>query len=61
MVSPLRSAFNKYIAQTSPEPDGFEVSHGKGIYFRIEVMIHDCIKVWQFHPWASHPKLFRIT
>ena len=32
MVSPLRSAFNHHVAQTSPEPDGFEVSHGQGIY-----------------------------
>lgn len=27
-----RSDFLRYVAQTSPEPDGFEVNHGKGIY-----------------------------
>lgn len=28
----LRSSFLRYVGQTSPEPDGFEVSHGEGIY-----------------------------
>ena len=28
----LRSSFLRHIAQTSPNPDGFEVSHGDGIY-----------------------------
>jgi len=28
----LRSSFLRHIAQTSPEPDGFEVSRGEGIY-----------------------------
>jgi acetylornithine/succinyldiaminopimelate/putrescine aminotransferase len=32
MSSILRNAFLKHVAQTSSEPDGFEVSHGKGIY-----------------------------
>jgi acetylornithine/N-succinyldiaminopimelate aminotransferase len=27
-----RSAFLKHVGQTSPEPDGFEVIHGEGIY-----------------------------
>lgn len=31
-MSSLRSAFLRHVAQTSPQPDGFEVSHGKGIY-----------------------------
>jgi acetylornithine/succinyldiaminopimelate/putrescine aminotransferase len=28
----LRSSFFRHVAQTSPEPDGFEVSRGEGIY-----------------------------
>ena len=32
MNSSLRPAFLSHIAQTSPQPDGLEVSHGKGIY-----------------------------
>ncbi len=32
MSSPLRSAFLRHVAQTSPEPDGLEISHGEGIY-----------------------------
>ena len=32
MPSPLRSAFFQRVAQTSPDPDGFEVSHGNGIF-----------------------------
>jgi len=32
MISPLRSAFLKHVGQTSPDPDGFEVQHGEGIY-----------------------------
>jgi acetylornithine/succinyldiaminopimelate/putrescine aminotransferase len=32
MISHLRSVFLKHVAQTSPEPDGFEVSRGEGIY-----------------------------
>src|SRR6187551_3719097 len=32
MSSSLKSSFFRHVAQTSPEPDGFEVSHGEGIY-----------------------------
>ncbi len=32
MISLLKSSFLKHVAQTSPDPDGFEVSHGEGIY-----------------------------
>jgi acetylornithine/N-succinyldiaminopimelate aminotransferase len=32
MTSKLRSSFNRHVGQTSPEPDGFEVSRGEGIY-----------------------------
>ncbi len=32
MPTPLRTSFFRYVAQTAPEPDGFEVGHGKGIY-----------------------------
>ncbi len=32
MISSLRSSFLHHVAQTSPEPDGLEVSHGEGIY-----------------------------
>jgi len=32
MMSPLRSSFFRHVAQTSPEPNGFEVSRGDGIY-----------------------------
>lgn len=32
MSSSLRSDFLRHVAQTSPEPDGFEVSRGEGIY-----------------------------
>jgi acetylornithine/N-succinyldiaminopimelate aminotransferase len=32
MISPLRSSFFRHVGQTSPEPDGFEVSRGEGIY-----------------------------
>jgi acetylornithine/succinyldiaminopimelate/putrescine aminotransferase len=28
----IRTSFLRYIGQTSPEPDGFEVSHGEGIF-----------------------------
>jgi acetylornithine/succinyldiaminopimelate/putrescine aminotransferase len=31
-MSSLRSSFLRHIAQTSPDPDGFEVSRGEGIY-----------------------------
>ncbi|MFN2440641.1 MAG: aminotransferase class III-fold pyridoxal phosphate-dependent enzyme, partial [Chitinophagaceae bacterium] len=32
MMSSLRSSFLRHVAQTSPDPDGFEVSRGEGIY-----------------------------
>ncbi len=32
MPSPLRTSFLRHVAQTAPEPDGFEVGSGKGIY-----------------------------
>src|SRR5688572_15155064 len=32
MNSPLRNLFLRHVAQTSQDPDGFEVSHGEGIY-----------------------------
>ena len=32
MDSSLRSSFLRYVAQTSPSPDGFEVSRADGIY-----------------------------
>lgn len=32
MTSRLRSSFFRHVAQTSPEPDGFQVSRGQGIY-----------------------------
>ena len=28
----FRTAFLRHVGQTSPEPDGFEVSHGEGIF-----------------------------
>lgn len=28
----IRTSFLRYVGQTSPEPDGFEVSHGEGIF-----------------------------
>ncbi len=32
MSSSLRSSFFRHVAQTAPEPDGFEVSRGQGVY-----------------------------
>lgn len=32
MLNSLRSSFLRHVAQTSPEPDGFEVTSGEGIY-----------------------------
>lgn len=32
MSSHLRTAFFRHVAQTAPEPDGFEVSRGQGVY-----------------------------
>ena len=32
MALSRRSSFFQYVAQTSPEPDGFEVAYGEGIY-----------------------------
>jgi len=32
MSPSIRSSFFRHVGQTSPEPDGFEVGHGEGIY-----------------------------
>ena len=32
MSSSLRSSFFRHVAQTAPEPDGFEVSRGQGVF-----------------------------
>ena len=32
MRKSLRHSFLRHVAQTSPDPDGFEVSRGEGIY-----------------------------
>ena len=41
----FRTAFLRHVGQTSPEPDGFEVSHGEGIFlFDMEgIPFIDCI------------------
>ncbi|MEO6131571.1 MAG: aspartate aminotransferase family protein [Saprospiraceae bacterium] len=44
-MSSLRSGFFRHIAQTSPDPDGFEVSRGEGIYLYDQdgIPFIDCI------------------
>lgn len=44
-MSSLRQSFQRHVAQTSPDPDGFEVSRGEGIYLydRDDRPFIDCI------------------
>lgn len=60
MQSLNRSSFFQYVAQTSPEPDGFEVRRGEGIYLfdKDEQPYIDCISGIAVSSLGhSHPRI----
>jgi acetylornithine/succinyldiaminopimelate/putrescine aminotransferase len=62
MISPLRSSFFRHVGQTSPEPDGFEVSRGEGIYLYDQdgIPFIDCISGIAVSSLGhSHPRILQ--